>query len=234
MNTLSGEDFNRIIKYPFVGKDWFVHICLQGALLLFLCIFLIGIPFLTGFIISITRQGIDGSNIYPSWGDWGLYWKRGWKALAVNLIYYLPLAAMFFIYVSLVVIPLLLGAITETEVLAAIGSLIGALGVFVLYFFMFIYVFCFAVIQMVTAPLLALDYPISASFQFSRYIWPYIKANAVSLLLAWLIGYLAGLLANVGLLFLFFGVVFTIPLAMAIMAYANGTIYRISEVKYHG
>ncbi|EKD78460.1 MAG: hypothetical protein ACD_41C00345G0008 [uncultured bacterium] len=232
--TLSGSDFNFIIKYPFSGKDWFVRICLQGAVLMLLCPFLIGIPFFTGFVMTITRRGIDGSADYPGWNEWGLFWKRGWKALVINFVYYIPILVIFFTYFAVVLIPILIGTATEVDEIAAIGAIFGAFGMVLLYACLFFYMIFFAVVQMATAPLIALDVPLSASFQFKQYIWPYIKANALNLVLAWLISYIAGLVAAMGMVFLFFGLFLTLPIAVAITAYAHGVIYRISPVKYKG
>lgn len=230
--TLTSEQFNEIIKYPFSGKDWFVRICLQGALLSFLCPFLVGIPLLAGFVITHTRRGIDGSLDYPSWNDWGLYWARGWRSIAVNVIYYLPILALFITYLVVAIVPLVVGAVTESEGLAVVGSILAILGSMVLYACLFAYAIFFSLVQMATAPLVALDLPIAAAFQFKQYVWPYIKANIVNMILAFLISYLCALIANIGLLLLFIGIFFTFPVAIAMMAYANGLIYRISTVKY--
>lgn len=230
--TLTSEQFNEIIRYPFTGKDWFVRICLQGALLVFLCPFLVGIPLLAGFVITHTRRGIDGSLDYPSWNDWGVYWSRGWRSLAVNILYYLPIVALFMTYLVVAIVPLVVGAATDSEGLAVIGSILAMLGSIVLYIFLFVYAIFFSLVQMATAPLVALDLPISAAFQLKQYVWPYIKGNIVNMILAFLISYLCALVANIGLLLLFVGILFTFPLAIAVMAYANGVIYRISTVKY--
>ncbi|EKD79451.1 MAG: hypothetical protein ACD_41C00067G0001, partial [uncultured bacterium] len=209
-------------------------ICLQGAVLLLLSLFLIGIPFYIGFVMTITRRGIDGSDDYPGWNEWGLFWKRGWKAIAINFIYYIPILVIFFTYFALVFVPILIGAATEVEEVAAVGAIFGAFGMIVLYACMFFYMIFFAVVQMATTPLIALDLPFSAGFQFKHYIWPYVKANALNLVLAWLISYIAGLVATLGMIFLFLGLFFTLPIAVAIMAYAHGVIYRISPIKYQG
>lgn len=230
--TLSGNDFTAILKYPWSGKNWFVNICLQGAVLMLLCPFLLGIPFFTGFVISLTRQGIAGSQDYPTW-EWGTYWQRGWKALVINFVYYIPLLAILLTYFAVVLIPLLIGEASGVDELVALSALFGMFGMIILYVCLFAYAIFFAIVQIATAPLVALDLPLAAAFQFKQYIWPYLKANVVNLLLAWLISYLAGLVAMVGIVFFFIGIFLTLPLAIAITAYAHGVIYRISPVKYN-
>lgn len=199
---------------------------------MFLSGFLIGLPFFVGFMMSFTRRGIDGSTDYPNW-EWGVYWRRGWKALAINLVYYVPLLALFFTYFAIVAVPLLIGEASGVDELAAVSALFGMFGMIILYACMFVYAIFFAIVQMATAPVVALDLPVSAGFQFKHYIWPYLKANVVNLVLAWLIGYLAGLVSMVGMIFLFVGMFLTMPLALAITAYANGVVYRNSSVKYN-
>lgn len=230
---MSSNDFNAILKYPFSGQQWFVRICLQGAVLMLLCPFLIGIPFLNGFVLSITKKGIDGATDYPTWSDWGTYWRIGWKALAVNFVYMIPIFAVFLTYFAIVLIPIIIGQSTGAEEVAAIGGIFGAIGMVGLYLMMFVYMIFFALVQMATAPLLAQDLPMSSAFQFKHYIFPYIKANIVNMILAWLLSYLAGLVANVGMLFFFIGLFLTMPLAFALVAYANGLIYRLSTIKYN-
>lgn len=231
MLTITGQHFNEIIRYPISGKDWFVKVGLQGALLLLLCPVLVGIPLLAGFIAAHTQRGIQGSLDYPDWKDWGLYWQLGWKSLAVNLLYYLPLVGLWLIYFVIILVPILIGAIAGESEIAALGGLLGMMGLFIVYPLMFVYLIFYVAIQMATGPKIASGATIAQAISWKHYIWPYLKANAINLLIVYLIGYLASLVAMVGMFALFIGLFVTMPFAFALLGYAHGVVYRLSTVK---
>jgi hypothetical protein len=231
MFTITGDHLNEILRYPFTGKDWLVKIALQGAVLLILCPFLVGMPLLAGFICAHAKRGIDNSMDYPGWNEWGTYWKLGWKAIAVNLVYYLPILALIGMYVIVVLIPVLFGVVFESGELAAAAGIIGWVGMVSLYPLMFIYAIFYTAIQMATNAKIASGASINEALQWKSYIWPYIKYNALNLLILYLIAYLASMVSMVGMFFLFIGLFFTLPFALALMSYGHGVIYRLSAVK---
>ncbi len=231
MFTLTGQHFNEILRYPFTGKDWFVKISLQGALIIMLCPFLIGIPLLSGFVAAHTQRGIKGTNDYPDWKDWGLYWTLGWKILAANLLYYLPFLFLIGVYLLIILVPIAIGAATNSPDLVVLGSVLGSMGMFVLYPLMFVYLIFYIPIQMAVGAKIAAGAKFSQAVDWKQYIWPYIKSNGLHLLVIYLIGYFASLLSMVGMVALFAGILLTMPLSFALMGYAHGVGYRLSTVK---
>ncbi len=231
MFTLTGDHLREIIRYPFSGKDWFLNVGLQGALLIMLCPLIIGIPFFAGFMIAHTRKGIDGSKEYPGWNDWGLYWQLGWRAFFVNLLYYIPVVILFGVYLIVILIPVLLSIALESEAIAAVSGILGSLGMIVVYPLLMIYVILYAAIQMSTNPKIAAGASFHDAIQWKTFIWPYLKYNALNLLILYLITYLVSVVSMFGIFFLFIGLLFTMPFALAIMGYGQGVIYRLSAVK---
>lgn len=228
---LTGQHFNEILRYPVSGKDWFVKVGLQGAILIMLCPFLVGIPLLSGFIAAHTQRGITGSKDYPDWKDWGAYWTLGWKTLAASLLYYLPLVFLWGIYLVIVLIPIAIGAATNSEEVAAVGAIFGMGGLFIIYPLMFVYLIFYVGIQMAIGPKIAAGASIGEAINWKHYIWPYIKANFLHLLIIYLMSYFASLIAMVGMVALFVGLLLTMPFALALMGYAHGVAYRLSTVK---
>jgi len=226
--TFTNQDFTDIFKAPLRDKQWFSKLCLQGGLLLFLSFFLVGIPFLNGFLIRLLEQSIKDDPSLPDWSEWGTYWKVGWKSLLVNFVYSLPI---FIIWPFMFASAIGLQFIDDNSPFMLLG---------VIFFFIiiacYICIFAYGVIlnfiQNATAPLIAVGAPISQAFNIKGYIWPYIKHNALNIFIGFFIGYLASFIAMVGFLGFFVGYFFTMPYAIAIISHVHGLIYRRSAIQY--
>ncbi|MBI2415364.1 MAG: hypothetical protein HYV33_01740 [Candidatus Kerfeldbacteria bacterium] len=59
MMSLSSADFSEIIHYPWRDPNWFSKLCGQGAVLLGLSFFIIGLPFLIGYGVRCTQLAIE-------------------------------------------------------------------------------------------------------------------------------------------------------------------------------
>lgn len=230
MVTLGGEDFAAILKYPFLDKQWFSKLVLQGALLLFLSFFLVGIPFLAGFTIAITRRTIENKTNLPDWSEWGLFWRDGWKVIAINFVYMIP--ALVLLFGALLFFGISIG-LTEVDNDFAILMVPTGIILFLVYFLVLIYELVIGwLVYPTIVPLIALNAPIKAGLRVKQYVWPYLKSNIGNLLLGLLIGYLVTIIASFGMFFLFIGYLFTMPYAFAVIAHINGLIYRKSPIQY--
>lgn len=227
---LSGQNIEDVFTHPFKDKDWFFKLFLQGAVLMLLSFFLIGIPFLLGFLITMTKRAIANDSKLPDWSDWGQYWRLGWRTMAVQFLYMLPLLLLW------CVVLLFFGAsiaLTSYDDHFAVLTLVSSLFFFVTYLLTFLYSLTMGwVVYPVYMALLAVGAPIKDCFRIKAYVWPYIKANIGNIILGALLIYLAGMIASLGIFFLFVGYLFTLPYALAIMANVHGLIYRQSPIKY--
>ncbi len=228
--TLSGQDFSNVLKAPFQDKQWGVNLILQGALLLFLSFFIIGVPFLTGFMLAITRRTINNDPTLPNW-EWGRYFKDGMKMLGVGIVYIAPLLAAWIGVFVLFFVSVLL--VNQNDVFAVL-TFVSALLMMGMYVLNFLFVIFMMFVQQAYVPLVAIGAPLRECFQFKTYIWPYLKHNIGNILLGILLGYLAGIIASVGMVFLFVGYFFTFPYAIAVMANVYGLVYRQSVIQYKG
>lgn len=228
--TLTGQDLSTVLKAPFQDKNWGVNLVLQGAVLIFFSFFIVGLPFLAGFMLAITRRTIQGNSTLPNW-ELGQYFKDGLKMLGVGMAYLLPIWAAWFMVAMLFFVSVLL---TEQDDVFAFLTFISAIFMFALYALTFFYALIMMFVQPAYIPLLAVGAPMSACFQFKGYIWPYIKHNIGNILLGILFSYLAGMIAAVGMIFLFVGYFFTFPYALAVIANIHGLVYRQSGIQYKG
>lgn len=228
--TFTGQDIAAIFKYPIQDPQWFSKLILQGAVLSFLCFFLVGIPFLMGFILMITKRSIENNTTLPDWSDWGMYWRLGWRGIATQFLYMLPLLIMWFF-----VVMFFIAAIALTSYDESFGILMIPNGILYLVAYLVTFLYSLALsffVQPTYSALLAVGAPIRACFRFKEFIWPYTKANIANLLLGLLLIYLASMIASFGMFFFFIGYFFTFPYALAITGYIHGLIYRQSPIQY--
>lgn len=226
--TLTSQDLTTVLKAPFQDKQWGVNLVLQGAVLTFFSFFIIGLPFLSGFMLAITRNAIKGDHTLPNW-QLGQYFKDGIKMFAVGLVYLLPVIAAWFVVLMIFVGSVLLA---EQDDLFAILTIISSILMVAMYAFTFLYSLALTFVQQAYLPLLALGAPFKTCFQLKGYIWPFVKQNIANILLGILFSYLAGLIASVGMVFLFVGYFFTFPYALAVIANVHGLVYRRSALQY--
>ncbi|MFA6475506.1 MAG: DUF4013 domain-containing protein [Patescibacteria group bacterium] len=230
MLTLTNKEFNELIVYPFTGKNWFVLIGLQGAVLMLLCPFLIGIPLINGFMIAHIQSGINGTKNYPEW-DFQLYWKLGWKALVAGLVYGLPMICFLLLYAVILVLGTLLTALINDDAILIMFMIVSSLSSVLFYLVFIMYALFNAVVQVATSTKIAAGGSIAEAINLKKFVWPFLKANIFNVVIIFLIGYFASLVSGLGAVAFFIGMFFTMPFAFALIGYGYGIVYRLSPVK---
>lgn len=226
--AITGQQFSEIIKYPFQDPQWFSRLCLQGALLMLFSFTFIGIPFAIGYMIRCIQKGISGEQTLPDWSEWGVFWKLGWKAFTVNIVYMAPLLALWLLVgLSALVIALVVNVNSDLEPLIGVAVVLGifAYGITMVY----------SLLMWVFQPALFTAVAVGKTFSESirlKMIWPYIKANIANILIGIAIVYLASMIASFGMFIFFIGIFFTIGYSYAVSGYTYGSIYRHSSVKF--
>lgn len=221
--AFDGDDFTKVLKYPFQDPQWFSKMALQGAALFLLCIVLVGIPFLMGYMIRCTQKGLKGETTLPGWDEWGDYWRLGWKAFGVNLLYLLPI---YGVYGLLVVGYLVLIDIDETS-LTIIGSIVAIVG----YIAILLYGIALIFIQAAVNAAIALNRSFYECFELKSRIWPYIKANIGAILFAMVAGWVAGFVSYLGFFAFFVGILFTFNYFITVNGYSQGIVHHKSKIK---
>jgi hypothetical protein len=221
--AFDGDDFGKVLKYPFQDPQWFSKMCVQGAVLLVLSFMLVGIPFSAGYMVVCAQKAINGDNTLPGWDEWGTFWKLGWKAIGVYIVYSLPLIALY-VFVLMGYAVLGIDSITADIVFSILGFILS-------YGVTFLYSIAMIFVQSAALSAIAIDRSFSECLEINTRLWPYIKANFGSILLALIATWVAGILAYLGLFIFFIGLLFTFNYYSTITGYANGLVYKKSKVK---
>jgi hypothetical protein len=87
-------DLGKAFSFPFREPDWGSKLVI-GSLVIFLCIFGIGIPVIVGYLIRVTQRVMRREeHVLPEWSDLGVMFVTGFKYCVVYLIYILPVFAL--------------------------------------------------------------------------------------------------------------------------------------------
>lgn len=221
--AFDGDDFGKVLKYPFQDPQWFSKMALQGAVLFLLCFVLIGFPFLAGYMIRCTQKGLTGETTLPGWDEWGDYWRLGWKAIGVSFVYALPIYMVY----GLMIIGLIgIAAVEEPSliILASIGGIVA-------YLAMMLYGIALIFIQSAANVAVALDRSFSECLELKSRLWPYIKTNIGGILFAMLAVWIAAIASYVGFLAFLVGFFFTMNYFVTVNGYSQGLIHHKSKVK---
>jgi hypothetical protein len=91
-------DVGKAFSLLFADKRW-LEKWLLGALLHIAAVLIIGIPFLLGYLLEVTRRAIKEETFeLPEWQEWGIYFGQGLIFFIILLVYLLPV--MFFSIIS--------------------------------------------------------------------------------------------------------------------------------------
>jgi hypothetical protein len=95
-SKLERIDIRQALTFPFSDQGWAKKIAI-GALFALGPIIVVGIFFLVGYLIEITRRVAEGSEEpLPEWrGNFGTYFKQGFPAAWGVLIWLLPVQALW-------------------------------------------------------------------------------------------------------------------------------------------
>lgn len=84
------DNLGRAFTFMFEDKDWPSKIILGGVFVL-LCVILIGIPFLLGYLLEVARRAYKNEEIpLPDWDDMGGKFTQGLIFFIILVIYSIP------------------------------------------------------------------------------------------------------------------------------------------------
>ncbi|HEU4436859.1 MAG TPA: DUF4013 domain-containing protein, partial [candidate division Zixibacteria bacterium] len=91
-------DVGKAFSLLFADKRW-LEKWLLGALLHIAAVLIIGIPFLLGYLLEITRRALKEETFeLPEWQEWGIFFGQGLIFFIILLVYSLPV--IFFSVIS--------------------------------------------------------------------------------------------------------------------------------------
>jgi hypothetical protein len=215
-------DLGKAFSFVFDDPDWVQKIVIGGILSL---IPIIGWFLVMGYMIAVGRNVIRGNpQPLPDWADFGQFLVDGLYAFVISLVYALPIL----ILMCIVLFPALAlgGAFdSSSEELNAIG----VLGIC-----------CFTLFSVIYGIVMGwLFYPaalaryadtgdVAAALRFGE-VWAVSRANPVVFLMALLVSWVAGLLAQFGVILCLVGVLFTYFYAQCVTGYAYGQAYLVAR-----
>lgn len=200
-----GKAFGQMFKDP----QW-VKKMLFYALFCFLCIFLVGIPFVVGYTVLILNNYVNGKDGLPEWeGNWELILMTGLKYILILLVFMVIVVIISFFTSGIVgIVAGILTSIEELQLLGLAFSLLQSLISFVINSVSAIFIF---MVQIRFAKNLGF----SEVFDFEWYL-EFFKKSWKNLIIVWLLTMVTGIIAAAGLLALCIGVFFTAFYAMVV------------------
>ncbi len=206
-------DFGKAFTFMFEDPDWLrklgigTLVGLAGIIFAPFLIGLVAIIALLGYALDTLRNVMDGrERPLPEWEDWGGFLVRGFRLLAAFFVWLLP--------AILAAVPLGIGS-----ALADRGRGMEAVGILLIICSSCVLVlwglFVTLISPAIYARLARLD-RFSAAFEFGK-IWAFTRDNIgnviIAILLTWVAGLVAGLIAWLGVIALLIGVLITTPFA---------------------
>lgn len=186
--------FEKSFGFVFKDPEWVKKLAI-GTVFVLLTPFMIGIPFMSGYMIRIIRHRLAGKEDLPNWDDFGGLFVDGIKTILIGFIYGLPVMLGA---VALAVLMFIVGEIDSDA-----GALMGLLflpfqGLSMLY----------AVFITLMHPhfyyVVATDAPFRQAFQIRTY-FQLLKNEWTNVLIALLFIWLGGAVAWFGIFFFIIG-----------------------------
>jgi hypothetical protein len=211
-------DFSAPFGYPFKDQNWFSKLLIAGLITL---IPIVGMLYLLGWGLEITKQIIHNEPIVIPETDFGKFLTRGLKAFVISLVYSIP--ALIFQIPNTIANVMAQSASNGDSSSAVLGGVM-ALSV------------CSGLLNMVYSLALAFILPavycsflvngeqISAGFQFSA-IFGLVKKAPVAFLLALVGNLIASMISGLGFIACIIGLLVTIPYGILITSHFYGQAY---------
>jgi len=208
-------EFGKAFTYVFEDTDWLKKV---GIAALVLLIPIIGQLIVLGWSLEITRRVIQNDpKPLPDWSDFGGHVVRGLKAFVIGLVYALPIIVLSICQSTT---PLIAGNDSQdtlTTIVAFLSICFGCV--------MFIYgIFLGFVLPAAYGKFAATD-ELGAAFRFGE-VFGLVRAAPSAYLIVLLGGIVAGIIAGLGLILCFIGIILTLAYSMTINAHFYGQAYN--------
>lgn len=208
-------NIGKAFTFAFEDKDWLKKIGIAGLVML---IPLIGQFTVMGWALEVTRRVIRHEpETLPDWGAFGDYLVKGLKMFVIGLVYALPIILLS---VCANVPYMFLGDSSDETMISIISiasicvSCLSALYGIALGF----------VIPAAFANFVVTD-ELGAAFRFSE-VFGLVRAAPAAYLLALIGSIVAGIVASLGLILCFIGVIFTVAWSYVIQSHLWGQAYN--------
>jgi hypothetical protein len=211
-------DIGRAFTYMFEDENWIMKIVI-GGILLFIPI----VNFMVmGYMLEALKRTADGIDIpMPQWEDFGGKFVKGLVLFVIGLVYTIPIWGIACLVGGLTGVASAAGS----DALANMASLLNACAS-CLYLI-------WSVVVWLVMPAAWIRYAVTgefmSAFQFGE-LFSFISSNIANYIVAIILWLVAGLVASLGMIACFVGVLFTYFWAYLVMAHLLGQVQRESLV----
>ncbi len=208
-------EFGKAFSYVFEDQSWLTKIVIGGLILL---IPILGSFVLLGWMVEIIRRVIvNDPEPLPEWGDFGGHLGRGFQALVIGLVYALP---VILLAACVNIIPLL-AANQDNDAVTTLVTLLSVC------FGCLIFIFALALNLVIPAALgqFAATGQLGAALRFGE-VFGLVRAAPMAFVMCLLGAIVANLVASLGVIACFIGLLFTQVWAGAVMAHLYGQAYK--------
>jgi hypothetical protein len=214
-------DIGKAFGFVFDDENWIVKVLIGGVLIF---IPFVGPILVYGYGLELMQNVIKGRpRPLPEWDDWGGKLVKGIMYLVISFVYALPIVLLGICFGLLMTV---LGVAEAEEAINVIGSLGGV---------------CFGGFALLYGILLTLALPpaigryletgeLGAAFRLGE-VFALVRDNIGAWIIALVLSWLAGLIASLGIILCFVGVLFTAFWANLVMMYLWGDVYRQASAK---
>jgi hypothetical protein len=210
-------EFGKAFTYAFEDPEWIKKLLIAALILL---IPIIGIFVVMGWMLEIIRRVIQHDpHPLPDWSDFGGYLVRGFQAWLVGLVYALPIILISFCQQGAFFALQESGDDTLMSAVAFISICVSCL--------IFIYSLAMSMVLPAALGQFATTGQLGSAFRFGE-VFGLVRAAPGAFLLVLVGSFVAGLIASLGIILCFIGVLFTSALAYAIMAHLYGQAYNVA------
>ena len=210
-------EFGKAFSFAFEDKDWIKKLGI-GALLMIIPF--IGWLVVAGWGIEITKRVIQRDpQPLPDWSDFGGYLVKGLQVFVIGLVYSLPIILVNICQQGVTLFGQQGDTMDETMLMAVT-----------------VFAVCFGCVSFIYSIFLGFILPaalgnfaatgqMGAGFRFGE-VFGLVRAAPVAYLLALLGGFLASLIASLGVILCVIGILFTAVYAYTINAHLYGQAYN--------
>ena len=218
-------NFGRAFTYVTEDTEWFKKVIIAALVML---IPVVGPITVIGWALEITRRVINGeAETLPDWSNFGEYLSKGFQGFIINFVYLLPVYLISGCAQSLGPIMQSVGSSGSSDTMQMVASVVSIVTI-CLSCVMIAYELVIGFILPAALANYIVSGQISAGFRFSEII-ALVRAAPSAYFMTLLGMILSGLLASLGLIACFIGVLFTAAYAYAVDAHLWGQAYNAAK-----
>ncbi len=221
-------NIERGFRFVFQEKNWFGKIVIGGLMILFSFLILPLLIYL-GYLVEVTKRTIkDEAELLPDWDNIGRKLANGFKLLVIILVYLIPFLMLLFLSIPFVEFEI--DSFKNREIIALVPMLIeGEFSWIPILFFLssILYVLLFTLILPFVIGKFAENESINDAFAISD-IFSMFMENFGDAVIIFLLSVFIQLLASLGFVLCFVGVLLTGFWANVVVYYFYGELYKKS------